>query len=161
VRSRYAASPLHLLAHLAAFALAAWALLQALQLGGWQRIALWLAGAVVVHDALLWPAYTTLDRLARRGRPVGWANYVRVPAGISALLLLAFFPVVCGKGEAAYRRVSGASWEGYVERWLLVSAVLFAVSGALYLARVLIRARPAAPAGSSSRAATRSHRRAP
>ena len=135
MRSRYGASPLHLLAHLAAFALAAWALLQALQLGGWQRIALWLAGAVVLHDAVLWPAYTLLDRLARRGRPAGWVNYVRVPVGISALLLLAFFPVICGKSEGAYSRVSGRTWDGYAARWLLVSAVLFAVAGALYLVR--------------------------
>jgi len=135
MRSRYGASPLHLLAHLAAFALAAWALLQALQLGGWQRIALWLAGAVVVHDAVLWPAYTLLDRLARRGRPAGWANYVRVPVGISALLLLAFFPVICGKGERTYMRVSGQTWDGYAGRWLFVSAALFLVAGAIYLAR--------------------------
>ena len=135
MRARYGASPLHLLAHLAALSLAAWALLQALQLGGWQRIVLWLAGAVVLHDLVLWPAYTTLDRLARRGRPGGWANYVRVPAGISLLLLLAFFPVICAKGERTYARVSGASWDGYAARWLLVSAALFAVAGALYLAR--------------------------
>jgi hypothetical protein len=135
VRARYGSSPLHLLAHLAALALAAWALLEALQLGGWQRIVLWLAGAVVLHDLVLWPAYTALDRLARRGRPAGWANYVRVPAGISGVLLLAFFPVVCGKGERTYGRVSGAAWDGYLARWLLVSAALFLVAGALYLAR--------------------------
>ena len=109
MKARYGASPLHLLAHLAALALAAWALLQALQLGGAERIALWLVGAVVLHDALLWPAYTALDRLARRGRPAGWANYVRVPVGLSALLLLVFFPVMCGKGERTYLRVSGAN----------------------------------------------------
>jgi len=142
MRERYGSSPLHLLAHLAALALAAWALLQALQLGGWQRIVLWLAGAVVLHDLVLWPAYTLLDRLARRGRPAGWANYVRVPVGVSALLLLAFFPVVCGKGERTYMRVSGESWDGYAGRWLLVSALLFVVAGALYL----VRSRP----GSSS-----------
>ena len=34
MRARYGSSPLHLLAHLAALALAAWGLLQALQLGG-------------------------------------------------------------------------------------------------------------------------------
>ena len=135
MRARYGASPLHLLAHLAALALAAWALLQALQLGGAERIALWLIGAVVLHDALLWPAYTSLDRLARRGRPAGWANYVRVPVGISALLLLVFFPVMCGKGERSYMRVSGSEWEGYAGRWLLVSAVLFAAAGVLYLVR--------------------------
>jgi hypothetical protein len=135
MRARYGASPLHLLAHLAALALAGWALLQALQLGGADRIALWLVGAVVLHDLVLWPAYTTLDRLARRGRPAGWINYVRVPVGVSALLLLVFFPVMCGKGEAAYARVSGASWEGYAGRWLLVCAALFAASAALYVMR--------------------------
>jgi len=135
MRRRYGASPLHLLAHLAALALAAWALLQALQLGGAERIVLWLAGAVVLHDLVLWPAYTGLDRLARRGRPAGWANYVRAPVGISALLALVFFPVMCGKGEAAYTRVSGVGWEGYTGRWLLVSAALFAGSAALYLLR--------------------------
>ena len=135
MRARYGASPLHLLAHLAAFALVAWALLQALQLGGAERILLWLIGAVVLHDLVLWPAYTTLDRLARRRRPRGSANYVRFPVGVSTLLLLAFFPVMCGKGEATYTRVSGQTWEGYVARWLLVSAVLFVVAGGLYLVR--------------------------
>jgi len=144
MKARYGSSPLHLLAHLAALALAAWALLQALQLGGWERIALWLIGAVVLHDALLWPAYTTLDRLARRRRPAGWANYVRVPVGISALLLLAFFPVICDKGGATYARVSGDTYDGYAARWLLVSAALFVVAGALYL----VRSRPGS--GSSS-----------
>jgi hypothetical protein len=142
MRARYGASPLHLLAHLAALALAAWALLQALQLGGADRIVLWLVGAVVLHDLVLWPAYTSLDRFARWGRPAGWANYVRFPVGISALLLLVFFPVMCGKGEAAYTRVSGETWEGYTGRWLLVSAALFVVAGGLYL----VRSRP----GSSS-----------
>ena len=135
MRARYGASPLHLLVHLAVLALAAWALLQALDLGGAERIVLWLVGAVLLHDLVLWPSYTALDRVARRGRPVGWANYVRVPLGVSALLLLVFFPVMCGKGEAAYTRVSGATWEGYAGRWLLVCAVLFAVSAGLYLAR--------------------------
>jgi hypothetical protein len=131
VRARYGASPLHLLAHLAAFALVAWALLQALQLGGWQRIVFWLVGAVVLHDMVLWPAYTMLDRLGRTARP----NHVRVPLGISALLLLVFFPVVCGKGEGSYTHVSGEAWTGYAGRWLLVSAALFIASGALAIMR--------------------------
>lgn len=135
MRARYGASPIHLLAHGAALAFVAWALLHTLRLGGWERIVVWLVGAVVLHDALLWPAYTLLDRAARRGRPANWANYVRWPVAISALLALVYFPVVCGKGEAAYRRVSGMGWDGYLGRWLLVCAGLFAVSGALYLAR--------------------------
>jgi hypothetical protein len=85
-----------------------------------------------VHDMLLYPAYTTLDRVGRRARPAGWANYVRIPVAISGLLLLVFFPVVCGKGERAYTRVSGVGWDGYAERWLIASAVVFAVAAVLY-----------------------------
>jgi len=129
VRARYGASPVHLLAHLGALALAGWALVQIPGLGNWPRIGVWLVAAVVVHDLVLWPAY------AIGGRLVGRSPYVRVPLATSALLALVFFPVMCGKGEAAYTRVSGAGWDGYAERWLLVSALLFAVSGALYAVR--------------------------
>jgi hypothetical protein len=135
MKRRYGASPLHLLAHLAALALAGWALLQVLDLGNAQRVLLWLAGAVLVHDLLLWPGYTLVDRAARRGRPASAANYVRVPAGIAALLALAFFPVICGRGERNYTRVSGLDWTGYAERWLLVSAALFLLAGAVFLVR--------------------------
>jgi hypothetical protein len=127
--------PVALAAHVAALALAGWALLQLLGLGGSEHIVVWLIGAVIVHDALIWPAYTGADRAARRGRPAGWSNYVRVPLGISALLALIYFPVMLGKGEAAYTRVSGREWDGYVLRWLLACAALFAVSGVVYLFR--------------------------
>lgn len=140
MRARYGAAPVHLLAHLAALALAGWALLAILGVGNWPGILLWMVGAVVVHDAVLWPAYTVLDRAARRGRPTRRVNYVRVPAGLSALLLLAFFPVVCGKGTSAYSRVSGTAWDGYAARWLAVSAALFAAAGVVYL----LRGRPRA-----------------
>jgi Kef-type K+ transport system membrane component KefB len=129
VRARYGASPVHLLAHLAGIALAGWALVQIPSLGNWQRVVVWLVAAVVVHDLVLWPAYSIAGRL------VGRSPYVRVPLATSALLALVFFPVICGKGEAAYTRVSSATWDGYAERWLLVSALLFAVSGALYAVR--------------------------
>ena len=126
---RYGASPVHLLAHLAALALAAWALVQIPGLGNWQRIVVWLVAAVVVHDLVLVPAYTVAGRL------VGRSPFVRIPLALSALLLLVFFPVMCGKGEGAYARVSGAEWDGYAERWLLVSALLFLGSGILYAVR--------------------------
>ena len=126
---RYGASPVHLLAHLAALALAAWALVQIPGLGNWQRIVVWLVAAVVVHDLVLFPGYTVAGRL------VGRSPFVRIPLALSALLLLVFFPVMCGKGEGAYARVSGAEWDGYAERWLLVSALLFLGSGILYAVR--------------------------
>ena len=73
-----------------------------------------------MHDLVLLARLHALDRLALVGRsPV--SIHVRVSA-LSALLALVFFPVMCGKGEGAYTRVSGAEWDGYAERWLLVSA---------------------------------------
>ncbi len=60
---------------------------------------------------------------------------MRVPAVLSGLLLLVFLPVISGKGNGAFHGVSGLDYEGYVARWLLITAALFAVSGAVYLAR--------------------------
>jgi hypothetical protein len=123
-----------LLAHLVALPLAAWALLQLADAREATRIFLWLAASVLLHDLVLLPFYGTLDRLGRlaTGRAV---NYVRMPALISGLLLLVYFPAISGKGSGAYERVSGLAYEGYLERWLLATAVLFAVSGGVYLIR--------------------------
>ena len=134
LRRTYGASPLHLLAHLVALPLAAFALLQIVDRGDAGRIVLWLAASVVLHDLVLLPFYGALDRAGQRvaGRAV---NFVRVPAAISALLLLVYFPVIAGKGSGAFHGVSGLDQEGYLARWLLVTAALFAASGAVYLAR--------------------------
>jgi len=136
VKRLYGASPVHLLAHVAAFALVAWALAQFLDLRGAGRVLVWLLAAAILHDFLLLPVYSLLDRAERaliRGPEV---NYLRVPAGISALLLLVFFPVITGRGSATYAGVSGIAYEGYATRWLLVTVGLFLLSGAVYLVRV-------------------------
>ena len=129
--ARYGASPLHLLAHLVALPLVAFALLQIAERGDAARILIWLALSAVVHDLLLLPFYGLLDRAGRRttGRAV---NFVRVPALLSGLLLLVFFPAISGKGEGAFHGVSGLDYDGYLARWLLITAALFAVSGAVY-----------------------------
>jgi hypothetical protein len=133
-RFSYGASPLHLLAHLVALPLVAFALLQIAERGDAMRIVLWLALSAIVHDLVLLPFYGLLDRLAQRtaGRAV---NHVRVPLLLSGLLLLVFFPVISGKGAGAFHGVSGLDYDGYLARWLLITAVLFAVSGAAYLLR--------------------------
>ena len=134
LRDVYGASPLHLLAHLVALPLAAFALLQIVGDRNATAILLWLAASVLLHDLVLLPFYALLDRAGRRaaGRAV---NHVRVPALLSGLLLLVYLPVITGKGGAAFTRVSGLEYEGYLSRWLLVTAALFATSGALYLLR--------------------------
>ena len=131
VRRFYGASPLHLLAHLAALPLAAFALLQLAGAGNAWRIFLWLAASVVLHDLVLLPFYGVLDRLGRRAAGPA-INFVRVPALISGLLLLVFFPAISGEGGGAFRGVSGLAYEGYLERWLLATAAMFALSAVLY-----------------------------
>jgi hypothetical protein len=123
-----------LLAHLALLPLCVWALVQVFsQSSAWMRIAIWMVAAVILHDFVLFPLYTGLDRGARRVLRGAAVNYVRIPAGLSLLLLLVFFGTVAGKGGGAYRAVSGRSYDGYVTRWLVVTAALFAASGLIYL----------------------------
>ena len=134
MRARYGASPVHLLAHLILLPLIGWALLTVLDFRAASNVVLWLVAAVILHDLMLLPAYSALDRLGQV-TVRGAINYVRVPLGLSLLMLLVFWGTIRGKGEGAYRNVSGLEYEGYVGRWLLVSAALFAISGALYLLR--------------------------
>ena len=135
MRARYGASPLHLIAHLVALPLVAWALLQFIDRPDALRILVWLALSAVVHDLVLLPFYSTLDRAGQRAAPGPAINYVRVPALISGLLLLVFLPAIANKGEPSFHRVSGLTYDGYFARWLLITAVLFAVSGGLDLLR--------------------------
>ncbi len=136
---------MRLLAHLVTLPLMAFALLQIARSGTAVAIATWLVAAVLLHDLVLWPAYSLLDRIP----PRRVANHVRVPAGISLLLLLVYFPVISGKGNGAFHGVSGLDYEGYFARWLLITAALFAVSAVIYAVRA---ARPG-----RRRGAPRSH----
>lgn len=131
---RYGASPLHALAHMAAFALAGFALLQLVHARDAGNLLVWFAGAVVLHDFVLLPFYSALDRAAQAvGGPS--VNYLRVPAGLSALLLLVHFPLILGRSTGKLEQVSGAPAEDYLARWLLITGALCAGSAVLYVAR--------------------------
>jgi hypothetical protein len=148
VRRLYGTSPLHLLAHVVLLPLSVWGLLQALQVSSAKAaagIAVWLAGAVIVHDLLVLPLYSLADRALRRVARGARVNYVRIPAALSLLMLVVFWGTIGGRGEGVYHRVSGRSFEGYAARWLLVTAALFAGSGLLYLTRR--RSAPRRPRG--------------
>lgn len=134
MRARYGASAAHLLGHAALFALVAYAITQIFTLGAAGNAIVWLIGAVVLHDAVLWPLYSAADTAGRRVLR-GAINYVRVPLGLSLLLGLVFVGTISGKGANAYRNASGRTYDGYVERWLLVSAALFAISAIAYAVR--------------------------
>jgi hypothetical protein len=123
------------LAHLIFLPLAAWALITVLDFRAASNVVLWLVAAVIVHDFLVLPLYSAADRGARAVLPRGAINYVRIPAGLSLLLLVVFWGTIRGKGEGTYTRVSGLAWDGYGTRWLLVTAALAALSAAVYFAR--------------------------
>lgn len=153
-------SPFHLLVLACSFAPAAYAGVRLLA-DDWTGVALWWVGAALLHDLVLLPLYAVADRAVVRGLETAgrreWTMYVRVPAALSALLLLVWFPLVSGMTDRRYRLATGLSPDGFLARWLLITAVLFGGS-ALLLALRLRRAtkqRPPAvhrPAGSQPRA---------
>jgi hypothetical protein len=153
---RYGASPLHLLGHVAAFAISAYALAQIIGGGKVVNFVAWFGGAALLHDLVFLPLYSGLDRLAHGwlrgvGRvaphglaqpPVPVINHVRVPALISGLLLLVYFPLILGWADGRYVKATGHHLHGYARNWLLVSAVLFVGSALLYALRIRLRSRP-------------------
>lgn len=150
---RYGATVLHFLVMLASLALAAYTL-AVLGLGElwdpdvwWQSILVWFLGAVLLHDLLLFPLYAAADRLLgqilRRRRPtrnaavVPIVNHVRVPVLAVGLLFLLFFPGIIGQGAATYANATGQTQEPFLERWLILSAVIFGLSAITYAIRVV------------------------
>ena len=132
----YGAGPLHLLTMVACFALAGFAVAELLP-SNFVGIPVWLIGAVIAHDLILMPLYTLADRSAmavfRHRRPqlptVPWINYLRVPAGLSGMLLLIWFPLIF-RLPAGFPRATTLSLDPYLWHWLAVTGVLFLVSAA-------------------------------
>jgi hypothetical protein len=128
--------------HGLAFAIAAYALAQIVRGGSVVNFAVWFAGAAVLHDLVLLPVYSLLDRIAGHRREharhrVPLVNYVRAPALISGLLLLIYFPLILGLSADNYFAATGHHLHGYLRNWLEITGVLFAGSALLYLIRVL------------------------
>jgi hypothetical protein len=139
----YGASPLHLIAHVIVFALAGWAIVQIVDMRDAIGVVTWFVAALILHDLVLLPAYTALDQLDRRARLRGipLANFVRVPAILSGLTFLVFFPLILGKSDNNLRYVSGITPSGYLGRWLALVAAVWLIS-AVVLAVRLVRADP-------------------
>lgn len=133
VSERYGHKPIHLVGHLLLLALVAWSV-AAIFAGSSAPVGVvvWLLGAVLLHDALLWPVYTLADRATHR--PMGtMVNYFRIPAALSLLLIVVFSPILFGFGSDSYTANSGDEWDGYWLRWFIVTLAMFLVSGAVYL----------------------------
>ncbi|KAF4410498.1 hypothetical protein [Streptomyces lycii] len=156
-RARYGASPAHLLLLLASFALTLYAGTRLLDGSRPVAVLLWFAGAAVLHDLVLVPLCSAADRVlhallpASRGRApaatdaVRVLNHIRVPALLSGLLLLVWWPLVLGP-PAGYEGSTGLGGEVFAGRWLLITAGLFAASAVWLLLGVLRRGARRVPA---------------
>lgn len=141
LRSLYGAGPLHLLATVASLALSAYVIGQVFAgLFPWS-FALWFGGAIIAHDLIAFPLYTLFDRIAQRGTGAGQRsasalNHLRVPAALSGILFVVWFPLILGLSESRYRAATGRTTDTYFGRWLLATAALFACSGLAYALRL-------------------------
>lgn len=145
LRSLYGADLLHLLALVASLLIAGAAI------AGWfqsfpgatsVKIVAWFLGAIVAHDLVLLPFYSLLDRIAfgprhpdptrRAPRRASDVNYLRVPALLSGLLFLVFFPEILRLGDHAFFVASGLHQRAFLARYLLICAALFALSALAY-----------------------------
>ena len=152
----YGASPLHLLAFLGSFALAGYAaarLVPSRPLG----VAVWFLGAVIGHDLVLMPLYSLADASAsaairHRGAQwpaLPWINYLRVPAALSGLLLLVWFPLIL-RLRTRYQASTTLSPSPFLWHWLAVTGALFLLSAAALAWRIRALPRPAALPGPCS-----------
>ena len=139
MRKLYGASPLHLLGHVILLAASVLALSQMLQ---GRSVWIWLLGAVVLHDIVLVPAYSGLDRVLQLGvrdrpaRRVPLVNHIRVPLAFSGLLLLVYLPAILGDNTAQLERVSGRDAAPSVLYWAALTAGAFLVSGLVWIVRM-------------------------
>ena len=154
----YGANPLHLLSLLACFALAGYASTQLFRSRP-ESVAIWFVGAVIGHDLVLMPLYSIADwsvlAAVRHRAPsqpaVPWINYLRVPTGLSALLLLVWFPLIL-RLKTHYQADTTLSPDPFLWHWLAVTGALFLLSAAAYALRLRAahRASTARPATSTS-----------
>ncbi|MFG2603266.1 hypothetical protein ACGFT2_06935 [Streptomyces sp. NPDC048514] len=150
----YGSGPLHLLVLIASFALTGYAMVR-LFTGRPLEVAIWFAGAAILHDLLLLPLYSLADlsalsvlRHRAAGRPTApWINHLRVPAFLSGVLLLVWFPLVF-RLAAPYPGDTALSYDVYLGRWLAITGVLFAGSAVALALRLRRLRRAGPPAGS-------------
>jgi hypothetical protein len=138
----YGERPAHLVALLGCFAVAGYAATFLLGDPALLTVLTWFVGAALGHDLLLFPIYAAADRaLGAVARPqrrrVPTINHIRVPALGAGLTLLMFLPGIIRQGEGSHLAATGLDQQPYLGRWLGLVAVLFALSGAIYLVRLL------------------------
>ncbi len=135
-RRVYGAHPMHLAAAVLAIGLAVIALPKMLDAGPVMNVAIWLVGAIALHDLVFVPAYGAIDRLMTRATGVAAINYLRLPSIVAGLLLIVYFPLILGMADG-FQRATGHGTGPYLWRWLAITGGLFALSGGIYALRVV------------------------
>ncbi|WP_316781146.1 hypothetical protein [Streptomyces sasae] len=138
----YGSRPLHLLVLIASFALTGYAMVRLFAVQPWE-VAIWFVGAAILHDLILLPLYsladlsalTVLRHRATDAPTVPWINHLRVPAFLSGLLLLVWFPLVF-RLAVPYPGDTGLPDSVYLGRWLAITGVLFAASAMTFAFRL-------------------------
>lgn len=156
-RYEYGAQPLHLIAVASSLLLCGYGLLRITEIPSPGRILIWLVAAALLHDLVALPFYSLLLRIthgaadkaiATRTAMLPALNAVRIPAALSLLLLLVYFPLIFRIAPEEYVATTGMSLDPYLSRWLLISAALFLISGvvyALHLRRRTTAVEPSSP----------------
>jgi len=144
----YGSNPLHLLVTIACFAIAGYAANKLAAGGDVKGILIWVIGAVVGHDLILFPVYAIADRsimtIFRRRPPalpaVPWINYLRVPVVFSAILFMIWWPLIF-RLPADFTDKTGLPTNVYMGRWLAVTGALFLLSALAFAVRLAVGGR--------------------
>ncbi len=152
-RRAYGASPLHLLAVIASFAIAGYAFFMIFKAPAPESMLLFFGLAIIAHDMIAFPLYSSLNYVAGRttkavepgetdvtGVPA--INYLRVPFILSAICFVMFFPLILGLSSERYEASTGLDAGVFMGRWLGICAVVFTVSALLYAIRLRRSTRP-------------------
>ncbi len=143
-RTEYGSRPLHLVAGLASFALAGWALVHIFDGLHPIEVVVWIAAGTIAHDLVLLPVYTLMSAIAYRGlrvqtgdpRRLAALNHLRLPAMLSGVLLLVWFPLILGLSGSRFAGDTGLTTGAYLGRWLLITGAAFALSAVAFAVRV-------------------------
>lgn len=151
-RRLYGASPLHLLAVLASFAIAGYGFFMIFKAPAPESTLLFFGLAIVAHDMIAFPLYSALnfvagrtskaaepDPVAATGVPA--INYLRIPFLLSAISFVMFFPLILGLSADRYEASTGLGIDVFLGRWLGICAVAFTVSAILYAVKLRRYAR--------------------
>jgi len=101
----------------------------------------WFAGALLLHDLVLFPLYAAADRVLRMlpATPVPLVNHVRLPLLGAGLTLLVYLPGIVRQGEPTAIAATGLGQEPYLVRWLWLVLAMAAVSALVWVVRVTTR----------------------